>query len=141
PLLRVLPGALVAPFTSVLADRYRRERVLLVANVLRTILVGFAAATAIGGGPSWIVYVLTAAVGIAGSNFRPAQAALLPQLARTPDELTAANVVASTIQAMGLLVAPAVAGTIIAGISTGAGFVPVRGLFHVSTLLVLLVRP
>jgi MFS family permease len=101
-LLRVLPGALAAPFTSALADRYPRERVLLVSNVLRTVFVAVAAADAVGGGPSWIVFSLTAAVGIAGSCFRPAQAALVRGLARTPDELTAANVVASTIQAMGL---------------------------------------
>lgn len=139
-LLRVLPGALASPFTSVLADRYRRERVLLTANVSRTLLVGIAAASAIAGGASWIVYVLTAAVGIAGSNFRPAQAALLPRLARTPEQLTAANVVASTIQAMGLLVAPAVAGVLVGSISTGAGFILVGGLFLVSTALVLLIE-
>jgi MFS family permease len=140
-LLRVLPGALAAPFTSVLADRYPRERVLLVSNLLRTGLVAIAAADAIGGGPSWVVFVLTAAIGIAGSCFRPAQAALVRGLARTPEELTAANVVASTIQAMGLLVAPGVAGALIAASSTGAGFIFVGGLLLGSTALTLLIKP
>lgn len=136
-LLRVLPGALCSPFTSVLADRYRCERVMLVANVLRSGLVGVMAAVALAGGSAWIVYLLTALVGVAGSNFRPAQAALLPTLASTPDELTAANVTASTIQALGLLVAPGLAGIVIAAVDTGAGFVVVGCLFVVSTLLVL----
>jgi MFS family permease len=140
-LLRVLPGALAAPFTSALADRYPRERVLLVSNVLRTVFVAVAAADAIGRGPSWIVFSLTAAVGIAGSCFRPAQAALVRSLARTPDELTAANVVASTIQAMGLLVGPGLAGALIAASSTGAGFILVGGLLLSSTALTLLIKP
>jgi MFS family permease len=136
-LLRVLPGALCAPFTSVLADRYRRELIMLVSNLLRASLVGVMAAVAFAGGSRWIVYVLTALVGIAGSNFRPAQAALLPALSRTPDELTAANVTASTIQALGLLVAPGVAGVVIAVVDTAAGFVLVGSFFAASTLLVL----
>jgi MFS family permease len=136
-LLRVLPGALCAPFTSVLADKYRRELIMLISNLLRASLVGVMAAVAFAGGSRWIVYVLTALVGIAGSNFRPAQAALLPALSRTPDELTAANVTASTIQALGLLVAPGVAGVVIAVVDTAAGFVLVGSFFAASTLLVL----
>jgi MFS family permease len=136
-LLRVLPGALCAPFTSVLADKYRRELIMLISNLLRAALIGVMAAVAFAGGSAWIVYVLTALVGIAGSNFRPAQAALLPALSRTPDELTAANVTASTIQALGLLVAPGVAGVVIAVVDTAAGFVLVGSFFAASTLLVL----
>jgi MFS family permease len=139
-LLRVLPGALCAPFTSVLADRYRRELIMLISNLLRAALVGVMAAVVVAGGSPWIVYALTALVGIAGSNFRPAQAALLPSLARTPDELTAANVTASTIQALGLLVAPGIACVLIAVVDTAAGFVLVGSLFAASALLVLRIR-
>ena len=50
------------------------------------------------GAPAGIVYALGSLMGLLQSTFRPTQAALLPQLARTPGELTAANLVLTTIE-------------------------------------------
>jgi len=64
--LRLVPAALIAPFAGLLGDRYRRERVLLVTNLLRVVLIGAAAvqvnvfvnsnfASYLGNGPvSWL---------------------------------------------------------------------------------------
>ncbi len=48
--------------------------------------------------------------------FRPAQAALLPSLARTPEELTAANAVATTIEGVAIFFGPGIGG-ILLGVS------------------------
>ena len=54
------------------------------------------------------------ATAIAATAFRPAQMALLPQLATHPAELTAANVASSTIESVGFFAGPAVAGVLLA---------------------------
>ena len=55
------------------------------------------------GASHWVVYALSIGVAVAGTPFRPAQVAILPSLVDRPEELTAANVVASTIEGAGLL--------------------------------------
>ena len=54
------------------------------------------------------------ATNVIGITFRPAQAALLPLLAQNPAELAAANVAASTIDAVSTFVGPAIGGVVLA---------------------------
>jgi MFS family permease len=70
-------------------------------------MVGIAAAAAALGSPAILVYVLAVFATVAGTVFRPAEAALLPTIARSPEELTAANVSSSTIDSVGSFVGPA----------------------------------
>src|SRR5215211_192388 len=102
--IRFLPSAVVAPFAAVLADRYPRQRVMLVADIVRAVALAGAGVVALADGPSGLVYAFAAVVAVVSTAFLPAQAALIPTLARDPSELTAANVASSTIESVGSFV-------------------------------------
>src|ERR671919_1557713 len=82
-LLRMVPSAVVAPLLSPLADRGRRERVLILVSTLRGAATAAAAVVVGVAGPPAIVYALAALSTIAATLFRPAHSALLPSLCRT----------------------------------------------------------
>ena len=108
------PGAIVAPFSATLVDRFSRVTTMIVSDVVRfTLMIGAAAVIATDGPPP-IVYGLVALSTIAGTVFRPAQAALLPSLVASPAELTAANVASSTIESIGTFLGPALGGLLLA---------------------------
>jgi MFS family permease len=135
-LLRMLPSALAAPFTSLLGDRLSRVRVMLASDLVRATALSFAAAVAISGGPSAVVYAMAVIVSVTGTAFRPAEAALVPTLARSPEELTAANVASSAIESVGAFAGPAIAGLILALWDPGAVFAATAATFLWSALMV-----
>ena len=112
--VRYLSMALVLPLASTLADRYPRKWVMLVSDVVRAALVLVAAGVIAADGPPLAVYGLAIVTALVGTCFRPAQAALLPGLARDPGELTAANVASSTIESVGFFLGPALGGLLLA---------------------------
>ena len=136
-LVRFGAAALTAPFVSVLADRYERRVVMAGADLLRVLTLGVAGVVALAGGPALLVYALAVVTTVAAAAFRPAQWAVLPSLARTPAELTAANVASSTIESVGIFVGPALGGLLLAATSPGVVFVATAGAFLWSALLVL----
>ena len=138
--VRYLSMAVAAPFTSMLADRLDRRRVMVSADGLRFALVAMAALIIAADGPPLIVYGLGILTSLAATAFRPAQAALLPQLANHPGELTAANVASSTIESIGFFAGPAVAGTLLAVADVAVVFGFNAATFLWSGLLVTTVR-
>ena len=68
-------------------------------------------------------------MGLLQSVFRPTQAALLPLLARSPQELTAANLVLTTIESVGIFVGPAIGGLLLAVTGTDTVFAVTGGVF------------
>jgi hypothetical protein len=103
--------------------------------------MGVAAAVALTGGPSLVVYALAIGVALASKTFRPAQAALLPSLARTPDELTAGNVASTAIESTGSFAGPALGGLLLVATSPGVVFATTAATFVWSALLVAGIRP
>jgi len=133
-LVRLLPAALVAPFAASLGDRFPRERFLLALMCLASAaLVGSAAA--FYSDLEFLVFAFAAVLGLAVTLIRPALQALLPSLARTPDELIASNAATSTIESLGTLVGPVVAGVLVARADAGLVFAIGAGALVVAAIL------
>ena len=139
-LIRVFPAAAIAPFAAVLSDRFRRERVMLFSDLTRAAALVCAALVVAFSLPAGIVYALAGVVTILSTTFRPAQAALLPTISRSPEELTAANVVMSTIAAIGSFAGPALGGVLIATTSVEAVFSVTAATFLLSAFWVARIR-
>ena len=139
-LVRLIPAALISPFAGLLGDRYPRERVLLLTNASRVVLIAAAAAAVFLDASPWVVYGLSIAATIATTPFRSAQAALTPSLASSPSELTAANAVASGVESIAIFVGPAIAGVLLGVASTGVVFVVTALMLVASSLFIVLIR-
>jgi MFS family permease len=121
-LVRMLPAALVSPFAASFGDRFRRERFLVaIALVGAAALAGSAVAFFVAeSAPA--IFALAAVVGLSSTLVRPAQQALLPSLARTPEELIGSNGATSLIESLGTLVGPLVAGVLVSVADVGVVF-------------------
>ena len=139
-LIRLIPGAFIAPFSASFVDRFRRVAVMVVADVVRFALMAASALVIATDGPAPIVYGLVAVTSATGTVFRPAQAALLPSLVTSPAELTAANVASSTIESVGTFLGPALGGLLLAVTSPAVVFAANGATFLWSALLVLGLR-
>jgi MFS family permease len=128
-LVRLLPAAVVAPFAALLGDRFRRKRIMVASDLARAGAMAGAAAAVFGGAPPVTVYALAAIAAVTGTAFGPAQSALLPSLARSAEELTAANATSTTLESVGFFVGPALGGLLLAVTSVGAVFAMAAALF------------
>lgn len=115
--VRWIPAAFASPFAGLLGDRYSRVAVMIGADLVRVgTMVGSAAAIALDG-PAALVFGLAALTSVTATAFGPAKRAVLPALARTPEELTAANVASSTMSSVAVLAGPALGGVVLAATS------------------------
>src|SRR5580692_2768301 len=101
---RFVPAAAAGLWTTRLADHPQRERVLAVTAAARALATGGVAVALALNGPLAVVIGLVWIDAAAGSAYRPAQAALLPRLARSPGELTAATALASNVKSSGQII-------------------------------------
>jgi MFS family permease len=118
-LVRMLPAAVVAPFAASFGDRFRRERFLAAIALVGSAALAASAVAFFAGRNVPAIFALAGVVGVTTTLFRPALQAILPSLARTPDELIASNGATSTIESIGTLVGPLVAGVLVAVADVG----------------------
>src|SRR5215831_739878 len=140
-LLKALPGALLVPLVASWSDRVRRDRLLAVSVALRALLLAAAAAVMTSGAQAALVLVLVGLEAGLASVFRQVQAALLPWLARTPDELTHVNTAVGVTQSAAMLGGPAIAAGLLAVSTPQAAMLAACGLTGVAAAVLVGVRP
>lgn len=112
--VRMVPAVLSGMLAGASMERFRGERVLLTVGLTRAAAAGSCAIVIATGGPTLVLFALASITAGAGAVVRPAQATLMPAVARSPGELVAANMAWSTGEGLGGMVGPFVAGVMIA---------------------------
>jgi MFS family permease len=138
---RFVLAALAAPWLGVLADRWSRRRLMLTSDLIRCAIFAGMTAIAVAGGSPYAVYVLAVTSTIVSGAFPPAEAALMPSLVDSPEELTAANLVGNTISSVGMFFGPALGGILLALSGPAAVFALNGALFIWSAAFILRVPP
>src|ERR1700761_5394628 len=136
---QLAPAAVVAPVAAALADR-RSPLFLLAGGYLVEAAAMAGTAAAIGAGAPLAAYAAAVFASTAVTTTRPAQSALIPSLAATPDQLTAANVVAGWLEAAGAAAAGLLVGVLITLAGVGSVFAVCAGLGLAAALLVASLR-
>jgi Cyclic nucleotide-binding domain/Major Facilitator Superfamily len=113
-LVRLLPGALASPFAGLLGDRHSRRGVLTATTIATAAVLGGAAAATALDAPPAVVFGLAGAFTVASSPYVPAEGALYPQVSRTPQELSGANVAHGVMDSAGFLVGSTLTGVLLA---------------------------
>jgi len=112
-MLASLPSGLFGPVLSSVFESFSPARVLLGLHLGRALAVGLAAAAIALDLGLGIIVAATIGEGVLTRQHTAFTRALLPALARTPDELIAGNAVTSLGEAAGGLLGPAVAGFVL----------------------------
>jgi MFS family permease len=111
---RVLPYVLLSVPAGMLVDRFDRRMVLLVTDLARgTVMLGLAALVWFNASLVAII-ALTLLAATFSTFFGPAIAAFLPSLARDESELGPANSAWASLDNLGFVIGPALAGVLIA---------------------------
>ena len=139
-LVRMLPAAILAPLASSLGDRFHRERFMLAISLAGTVALAATAVAYFAGKSEPAIFALAAVVGVTSTLFRPALQSILPSLATTPEELIASNGATSTIESIGTLAGPLLAGALVTLANPGLVFAVAAAALLASALLLALVH-
>jgi MFS family permease len=136
---QLVPAAVLAPVFAALADR-RSPVVLLAGGYLVQAAAMAATAVAVSGGVPVAAYAAAVVASTAVTATRPAQSTLIPSLAVTADQLTAANVVVGWVEAAGIAAAGCLTGVLIWFGGVAGVFAVCAALGAAATLLVFRIR-
>jgi MFS family permease len=138
-LAQLVPAAVLAPVVAAAADR--RSPVVLLAGGYLVQAAGMAAtAVAVIASAPIAAYAAAMVASAAVTTTRPAQAALVPSVSVTPDQLTAANVVVGWVEAAGITTAGLLVAALISVGGVASVFAVCAALGVVAALLVARLR-
>lgn len=121
-LVQLVPATLVAPFGAVIGDSMRRSRALALGYALQALAMAATGLALSLEAPFVVVAVCAAAAASAVTLTRPVHHAILPDLAETPEELTAANSASGTVDGVAGFVGPAISGVLLTTFGPGSVF-------------------
>ena len=136
---QLVPAAVLAPFAAAVADR-SSPVVLLAGGYLGQAVAMAGTAAAVIAGVPLAAYAAAVVASALVTTTRPAQATLIPSVAVTPDQLTAANVTVGWIEAVSIAASGLLAGVLIAAGGVAAVFAVCAGLGGAATVLVARLR-
>jgi len=119
--LQVLPQTLVGPAAGIVNDRISRKKVMIAADVLRTVIV-FAMLLVRSRSMVWLVYPLLLLETIMAAFFEPARNAVIPSVTAREDVLVA-NTLSSATWSVNLLIGASAGGVVMALLGRDAVFV------------------
>ena len=134
--VQLLPAALVAPFAATMGERIARDRALAMAYALLAGLMTLTGAAMASEASPWQVYLAAIAAQAALTMVRPIQAAILPALVGTAEQLTAANAVTMILEGVGQLVGPLGAAILLTVSGPSAAFLAAGIACAIATFLV-----
>jgi MFS family permease len=132
-----IPVFLAAPVAGIVADRFRRHRVVICTQTTSMLLAfALAALTLTGTVQIWHIFVLAALGGVVNAFDIPARQALIVDMVSREDLMNAISLNSSMFNAS-RVVGPAVAGLLVAGIGEGWCFF-VNGVSYIAVIVGLL---
>jgi MFS family permease len=136
---QALPAFLVSPIAGTVADRFDRRTVIRAVSLVQA--VAAAGLLMVGSaGSLWFGFACLCLISALGSFVGPAAQAGLPNLARTPDELTKAALLFGSLWGAMLAIGAALGGLVASGFGRDVAFGVNAVSFVVAALLVTLIR-
>lgn len=134
-ILQMMPMVVFSPVAGMVADRFDRKHVMIIADLLRAgIVAGFL--TIDSADELWLLYLLSALQFSLTSFFEPARSALLPNLA-DGEELVTANALTSVTWSLMLAIGGALGGVIAGLAGNRAAFIVDAASFLASAAILL----
>src|SRR6476620_5298805 len=135
---RFVPSFLFGPLSGVIADRFSRQRIMIVSDLARALVVlGFLFVRRAD--QLWIIYVLTVLQLGLSTFFEPAKTAAIPSIV-SDGELVAANAISSVTWSVMLTLGAAIGGVITGWFGTNAAFILDAFSYLISAALIFSVR-
>ena len=138
--IRLAVMAFASPIAATFADKFPRKQVMIASDVIRVAFVVGAAICIAAKTPAAPVYILATLTSLVGCAFRPAQRAIMPNLADSPEQLAASNGVSSTIESLAVFVGPTIGATLVAATNVQTVFYINAATFALSAALVLRIK-
>jgi predicted MFS family arabinose efflux permease len=135
---RFVPSFFFGPISGVISDRFSRQRIMIISDILRAIVVlGFLFVRR----PDqlWIIYVLTVLQLGLSTFFEPAKTAAIPSIVEDR-ELIAANAISSVTWSAMLTLGAAMGGFITSLFGTDAAFILDAASYLLSAVLISSIR-